>query len=106
MDYPSLLFGILLGFMFWKLFAGKYEGDKIEKSFRFLVGNYYIHIHHWIWCLIILFVLIILNFYNSFLYGVLFGSIIQGLGYRDWYYVFYRKDRQKSIYSKFRKFDV
>jgi hypothetical protein len=40
--------GIIIGFLFWKLIAGKHEGDKIERSFRFSVKNYYIHIHHWI----------------------------------------------------------
>jgi hypothetical protein len=102
MDYLSLLFGILLGFIFWKLFAGKYEGDKIEKSFRFLVGNYYIHIHHWLWCAILLLVLFFISFYNSFIYGLLLGSIVQGLIYRDRFYIIYNKDKFNEIYSKFK----
>lgn len=102
----SLLIGTIAGFIFWKLVAGKYEGDKPERSIHFTIGNYFVHLHHWLWCLVILMILLILGLRNHLLIGFLIGSIIQGLTYRDWYYVVYLKTRYKEIYSKFgsRKF--
>ena len=97
-----LTLGIIIGFLFWKLFAGKKTGDKIEKSFRFLVKDYYIHIHHWIWCLILLIVFLIINFQNQLIIGFLIGSIIQGLLYRDRFIIIYKKDKFDQIYSKFK----
>lgn len=94
--------GGILGFLFWKFFAGKYEGDRPQRSFRFLVRNYWIHIHHWVWCAIFLIVLYISDIRNLFLYGVLVGSIIQGLTYRDWFLVIYHKDNYQKLYSEFR----
>lgn len=91
-----LVSGIIIGFLFWKLFAGKYEGDKSERSLSFLIKNYYVHIHHWFWSLILLAILFFLNIRNQFLYGFLIGSIIQGLTYKDWYLIIYRKDRFKN----------
>jgi uncharacterized membrane protein len=101
MDVLFLILGIIIGFLFWKIFAGKKEGDKLERSFRFLIGNYWIHIHHWISCLALLILCLFLNIYNSFFYGILLGSILQGLTYRDWHVIIYHKKRFHAIYSKF-----
>jgi hypothetical protein len=38
--------GGILGFIFWKLFAGNHEGENLERSFRFLIRGHYLHIHH------------------------------------------------------------
>ncbi len=102
MNLLILLLGIVIGFLFWKIVAGKYRGDKLEKSFRFSVRNYWIHIHHWLWSSILIAVLFFLNIRDLLLYGFLIGSIIQGLTYKDWYIIIYRKDKFHEIYSKFR----
>ena len=61
----TLIIGLLIGYFFWKLFAGKHEGDKIERSFRFLIRGYYIHIHHWIWCTLLLMYFFITSYQNA-----------------------------------------
>jgi hypothetical protein len=94
---------IILGFLFWIFFAGKCEGDKVEKSFRPKIGAYRIHIHHWIWCGGILMVLIVINVYNPILLGLLIGSIVQGFLYKDRFVIFYKDSEYKNIYSKFKK---
>ena len=98
----TLIIGLLIGYFFWKLFAGKHEGDKIERSFRFLIRGYYIHIHHWIWCTLLLMYFFITSYQNYFVFGILIGSIIQGLQYRDRFVVFYKKEKFNTIYSKFK----
>lgn len=97
--------GIIAGFLFWKFFAGKYEGDKIGRSWRPLIGNYYIHIHHWLWCSVLLLLLLLLNYYTQFIVGLLAGSIVQGLFYRDRFVIMYHKDMFEKIYNKFRQVD-
>ncbi len=89
--------------MFWKFFAGKYPGDKLEKSFRFKVYNYIIHIHHWIWSFVLLLILFALNINSSVAFGLLIGSIIQGLTYKDRFIMIYKDKDFEKIYSKFRK---
>ena len=96
------ILSVVVGFLFWKLVAGEKEGDKFERSFRFLTGDYYFHIHHWIWCLLLLIIFLVIGFRGELILGLLFGSIIQGLLYRDRFVVFYRKDKFEEIYSKFK----
>lgn len=98
----TLITGLLIGYFFWKLFSGKREGDKIERSFRILIRGYYLHIHHWIWCTLVIIFLIITGYENLFVFGLLIGSIIQGLQYRDRFVVLYKKEQFNSIYSKFK----
>ncbi|MBP6974560.1 MAG: hypothetical protein KBB54_01305 [Candidatus Pacebacteria bacterium] len=96
----ALMLGTLIGFVFWKIISGKHEGDKIEKSLRFIIKGYYIHIHHWIWCSILLGVYVAVGFQNHLVIGILVGSIVQGLTYRDRLVIVYRKERYSQIYSK------
>ena len=103
MNYLLFILGAILAFLFWKTFAGKYEGDRPERSCRLLVGNYYLHLHHWLWSLILLIVILILQVEYYILHGLLAGSVIQGLTYRDWYYVIYHKDVYEKLYARFRK---
>lgn len=86
-----LIVSIIIGFLFSKIFSGKHEGDKIEKSLRLSIKNYYIHIHHWIWCSILLIIILIINLKNEFIIGLLIGSIIQGLSYKDRFLIIYPK---------------
>lgn len=99
----QFIISIILGFAFWNFFAGKYEGDKLERSFRPKVGKYRVHIHHWIYCCIILVIFILVRVYNPILLGLLIGLIIQGLSYKDRFVVIYRDADFKKIYSKFRE---
>jgi hypothetical protein len=93
----------IAGFLFWKLFAGKKEGDRFNRSFRFLIGKHRIHIHHWILCTIILIIIVILRIYNPIFLGLLFGSILQGLLYKDRFIIVYKDSDFEKIYSKFKK---
>ena len=93
----------ILGFLFWNFFAGEHEGDKLEKSFRLQVGKYVIYIHHWIWCGVILAVLVLIKVYHPILLGLFIGSIIQGLLYKDRFVIIYKAVDFKKIYSKFEK---
>lgn len=93
--------GFALGYFFFKIFAGKYEGDKSKYSLRFSVGKYYIHLHHWFISFVLVIIFYFLNIHNFLIFGFLIGSIIQGLTYQDWYYFIYSKNTYKKIYSKF-----
>lgn len=97
------LTGTVLAYLFWQLFAGKYEGHRIERSIRPKIGPYRFHLHHWISGVIGLGLLFYFKFYNPLLMGLLVGSILQGLRYRDRFIVFYRDEDFEKIYARFRK---
>lgn len=96
------ILGIFLGYSFWKFFAGKKEGDKKERSIIFYFGENSLHIHHWIIGAILLIILMVLNIKLYFILGVLTGSIIQGLTYRDRFVVFYKTKDYEKIYNQFK----
>jgi len=98
-----LLISVIGGYFFARGFAGEFEGDKIRRSLRFLIRNYYIHIHHWFYSSVILIIIYLLGFYHPVLYGVLIGLIIQGLFYRDRFVFIYHKKNFKKIYSKWKQ---
>ena len=86
MNILIILCGIIIGFYIAKLFAGNKEGEEKEiHSIQFNIGKYHIHLHHWISATIILIILLIIGFYHDLVYGFLFGLIIQGLTYKDFY---------------------
>ena len=86
MNIYLLILGLLIGFFVARFDSGKKEGNEGSlKSIQFNVGKYRIHIHHWFIASIILIILIMLDFYNDLIYGLLIGLIIQGLTYRDFY---------------------
>ncbi len=96
-----LLF-FIVGFVFWSLVSGKYEGDKIHRSFRPKIGAYRLHIHHWITALVIVVILLVLHYYNAYIYGFLLGSVVQGLTYKDRFLVYYKDADFEKIYSGYR----
>ena len=96
------LISVVIGFLFWKFFAGKREGDRLERSIRPKIGPYRLHLHHWIICLVLLFVLLSLDINHPIFLGLLVGSVIQGLLYKDRFVVFYKDKDFEDIYSKFR----
>lgn len=94
----------IFGFSFWNTVGGKYEGDKIESSLRFAFGDYFFHLHHWLYSLALIMALYYVDFSGIYAYGFLAGSVIQGFFYRDWYLILYRKDMEQQIYSKWNQF--
>lgn len=101
-EISILIIFAIIGFFVFKFFSGRYEGHRPERSLRFLIKGYYIHIHHWIYDLAILIVLISLKIHFLPLYGFFIGAIIQGITYKDWYIIIYHKDNYEKIYSKWR----
>ncbi len=103
-EYYIIYFFIsaILGFFVYSLLSGKREGEKLNRSFRFLVGKHRIHIHHWIYCSVILTIFLLSGIYNPITLGLLSGSIFQGLLYKDRFIVFYKDSDFNKIYSKFK----
>jgi hypothetical protein len=96
------LLGGTAGVAFWNTIAGRFEGDRLERSLRIPVGRYYLHVHHWFYCLGLL------GFFYSYdaagpgAFGFLAGSILQGLTYRDWYLLVYEKAKGEEMYARWR----
>ena len=67
-----LIIFIIIGFVFAKVLSGKKEGEEgIVKSLKITLGDYILHVHHWLWSLLIIFILLLIHYYNDFLYGLL-----------------------------------
>lgn len=92
MNFIILIVGIIIGFLIAKFFAGKKEGEQGRlKSIKFDINKLTIHLHHWLIGLAILALLMSLKFYNDLVYGLVIGIIIQGLTYKDFYKIIYRR---------------
>ena len=92
MNLLLLVLGIVIGFFVAKLDSGKKEGKEGSiRALKFKINKYTIHLHHWFIASLIIILLISLNFYNDFIYGILIGLIIQGLTYKDFYKLIYSK---------------
>jgi hypothetical protein len=92
----EIYFGIILGYFFGKFVGGKYDGYQRIKSIFIDIGNYKLHLHHWI---ISLFIGIVAGFYNLFPFfpqfcvGILSGLIIQEICLdENWRKVLIRKN--------------
>jgi len=86
-----LIIFVIIGFAVVKLLSGKKEGERgIVPSLKFKIGIYFIHLHHWLWALIIILILVCIDYFNEIIYGLLIGLIIQGLTYRDFYKIVYK----------------
>ncbi|PIW91936.1 MAG: hypothetical protein CO031_01825 [Candidatus Nealsonbacteria bacterium CG_4_9_14_0_2_um_filter_37_38] len=86
----EIFFGLIIGYLAGKFFSGKRQGQTgIVKSIIFNVGNYRLHLHHWIACSGALAFLSLFNFpavFAHFSCGILGGLIFQGIFcYQDWY---------------------
>jgi hypothetical protein len=90
------------GVFFWNAIAGRFEGDRLERSLRIPVGRYFLHVHHWLYCLALFAALFFADSTEPYICGFLAGSILQGLTYRDWYLVLYQKQRAESLYARWR----
>ena len=89
MNIYILILGIIIGFLVAKICCGKKAGDPGLFRLRFNLKKYIVHLHHWLLASIGLIILILLNFYNNIIYGILIGLIIQGLTYKDFYKIIY-----------------
>lgn len=105
MQIIYIFISAILGFLIAKILCGKYEGDKPERSLRFSIEKYYLHIHHWIYGVVILIILLIFKFYNPSVFGFLMGIIVQGLFYKDRFVILYKKQDYQKIYQKWLKND-
>jgi hypothetical protein len=94
------LLSIVGGVLFWNRIAGRFEGDRLERSLRLPLGRYYLHVHHWLYCLVLMGGLYRFDVAGPGCYGFLCGSIAQGFTYRDWYLLVYRKNRAEAIYAR------
>lgn len=95
MNISILIVNIFVGYFIAWFFAGSKKGEQREfKSLKFPIRNYKIHLHHWFISSIFLITLLILNFYNDIIYGLLIGLIIQGLTYKDFYKIIKRKGKK------------
>jgi hypothetical protein len=90
------------GIVFWNVIAGRFEGDRLERSLRIPVGRYYFHVHHWCYCLGLMALLYSYGVAGPAVCGFLSGSVVQGLTYRDWYLLVYDREKAAALYARWR----
>ena len=99
MNIPLLVVSVVVGFLITKFFSAKKEGQRSRfKSLKFRVGSRMLHIHHWLYGSIILLFLWYMGFYNDIVYGFLIGIIVQGLTYKDFYFIYYNEEQYRKKY--------
>lgn len=79
--------GIIFGYFTARFLAGKQTGQQGRiKSLAFQIGDYKLHLHHWLLSLGVLAFAFLFNlFHFNFFYGFVGGWIIQGVfSYKDW----------------------
>ncbi len=74
----------------------------MNKSLRFKIDGFYIHIHHWIIGLALFFICSYIALTNYFILGIIIGLILQGISYKDRTLVVYKASEFTKIYEKFR----
>ncbi|MEK7519137.1 MAG: hypothetical protein AAB424_02445 [Patescibacteria group bacterium] len=90
---PFVLFiiGIAAGYGIAKFFAGKNENVQGRlPSIIFRVRGHKVHIHHWMWSIALLLLLIVLRIQSYLIYGFLIGITLQGLNYRNRFRIVYK----------------
>ncbi|MBI4114747.1 MAG: hypothetical protein HY445_02805 [Candidatus Niyogibacteria bacterium] len=93
-----LVIDTLFGFLFTRFMAGKKSGQRGRvPSVRFRIKDKYtIHLHHWFLCSIALVGMYLIDISSTFLHGLVYGSIVQGFLYPDFYKFIHR---QKDVGS-------
>ena len=79
--------GSVLGYLTFRFFTGKIP------SLAFNIGDYRLHLHHWLLSLAILLSAWHYNFlpFPQFSFGFLSGAIFEGIYcYRDWYRIIFK----------------
>ena len=93
MDKLFFIVAGLIGFFFAQYTAGKKEGAEGRlPTLRFRFKTHTLWLHHWLFSFCAIIALAFLHVHLSLLYGLCAGAIIQGLTYKDWYYVYFRTD--------------
>jgi len=90
--------GIILGYIISKIFSGKKTGQLgIIKSRVFNIGNWRLHLHHWIIGLGVLILVLIFKFslpLSPLSFGILGGWVFQGIfDYSDWHKILIKKTK-------------
>lgn len=79
-------------------YGAKNEGDIVWLMCRWEFGDFYIHIHHWLWYTLILFISLVYPLpFGFFIYGWCVAGIIDGLQFRDWYCICGSTKKLKSV---------
>ena len=87
-----LAVGFLLGYIISAIFSGQTEGEEglLPSNLIFQVGDYFIHLHHWIFSSIVIIWFALRKYSNLFVYGILTGITLQGLMYTDFLKIIYK----------------
>jgi hypothetical protein len=97
MSYVYFIIFTCFGFFVAKFFSGKKEGQEGHlESLKFRIGSHILHIHHWLYGSIILLLLWFIGFYNDIVFGFFTGLVLQGLTYRDFYFVYYTEEQYRK----------
>jgi len=97
----QVFLGSVIGYFFGKFFSGEKTGDPCANPFRswkFDIGKYKVHVHHWLICSLILATAVIWHYLPvfKFSFGFLGGVIFQGIScYEDWKKIVVKKNCKK-----------
>ena len=103
MQIILFIISFIIAFSLSSHISGEYEGHKKENGLFFHVGEYNVHIHHFIWTGALLFLVIYFKINNLIIIGILVGFTLQGLTYRDRFIIVYKTKDFEKIYKKFEK---
>ena len=76
------LTGCMTSYTIYSIFGAKRTG---ERSWGMITFSNGIHIHHWLYCTIICILTYALNISHPFVTGLMFGGVLHGLQFSDWY---------------------
>ena len=87
-----LFLGVILGYLITSFISPKKDGRKGKfKSWKFTIGNYVIHLHHWFIASIILMVFLFFNLDNNLILGFIAGVVVQDFTYKGFYKLVYKR---------------
>jgi hypothetical protein len=89
----NIFIGFIIGFLSSEVIAGrKTKGRRqLLKSTVFLYKGNIIHIHHWMWSLPLLILLVGIHYPSLLVIGIIAGIFIQGITYKDSFQIIYKQ---------------
>ena len=72
--------GFVISYQLYYTYGGKKTGDYSCDMIN--ISN--VHIHHWVYCSIIVSFILIIGIESSFIIGICFGGITYGIQFSDW----------------------
>ena len=72
--------GFIISYQLYYTYGGKKTGDYSCDMIN--ISN--VHIHHWVYCSIIVSFILIIGIESSFIIGICFGGITFGIQFSDW----------------------